>query len=95
MHGRKSAMHVALEISSTWAYTSDATSLKALHTLEMEEHLPLAGANVVRIEVALLEPREPELNWGSCIAVWRAQDYLQSEVLVASTALIRFVVGRL
>ena len=54
MHGRKSAMHVALEISSTWAYTSDATSLKALHTLEMDEYLPLASPDVVRIEVALL-----------------------------------------
>ena len=71
-------MQVGVEISSTWAYTSDATSLKALHRLKLDQHLPLSRGNVLGVEISMLETSEPELDWSCRVAVWRAQYDSQS-----------------
>ncbi len=92
MQCRKQAMHVDLGISSTCAYTREATSLNELHMLELQGYLPLARADVGGVDVPLLESCEPELDWSSRVAVCSTQDNLQPEVLVAGAALFRLVV---
>ena len=58
-------------------------------------HLPLPGGDVGRVDVALLEPREPQLHWRSRVAVRGTEDDLQTQMPVVSTALVRLVVGSL
>ena len=57
--------------------------------------LPLAGGDLVGIEVSLLEASEPELRWGSRVAVGGAEDDLEAEMLVARPGLVALVVGGL
>ena len=87
------AMQTDLEISSTQLQTIDETSLKELNRLKQHEYVPLACRIVVRIDVTLFESSKPELNWGSRVTVWRTKDYVQSQILIARTTLVRLVIG--
>ena len=57
--------------------------------------LPLAGRDIVRVEVASLQLRKPALDGSSGVAVRGAEYDLQPEVLVTSSALLALVIRSL
>ena len=66
--------------------------MKELHGLRSRMYLPLSRGYIGRVDVALLESRKPELDGSRSIAIRSTEDYVQPQMLVASTALVRLVV---